>query len=80
MYEIGLCSLLSSQVISEYFLAITTNREKCSIALGVKKTLEITLSETEEFHLAICPTEKKHLLLDLLEESGCKKRIYASIK
>lgn len=72
--------LLSSQVISEYFLAIT-NREKRSIALGVKKTLEITLSETEEFHLAICPTEKKHLLPDLLEDSGCKKRrIYASLK
>lgn len=44
---------LSSQVISGHFLAFTTNTEKCSIALSVKKILEITFSETEEFHLVL---------------------------
>lgn len=61
MYTIGLCSLLNSQVISEHF-SITANTEKCSNALGVEKTLEITLSETEEFHLVSNFPHKKETL------------------
>lgn len=63
MYETGLCLLLCSQIISEYFLPFTMNPEKCSIAFGVKKTLENTHSETEEFHLAISPHREETNLL-----------------
>ena len=62
MYEIGLCMLLRSPIISEYSLAFTINTEKCSIALGVKKTLEITLAETEEFHLVSYLPHREEIL------------------
>lgn len=69
MCETGLCLLLNSQVISEHFLAITTNSEKCSVAVGIKKTYTLRRWRIP-LKLAISLTLKKLLFLNLFLDSG----------